>query len=42
MIIDFNKHKVEIINFLTSGDISSISELSVDDNNADFDISDIV
>ena len=28
MFINFNKHKNEIMNFLTSGDISDISELS--------------
>ena len=40
--MDFNKQTYEIINFLTSGDTSEISELSYNDSDADFEISDCV
>ena len=38
----FNKHQDETIKFLTSGDLHNISDLSDDDSNADFGISDRV
>lgn len=37
--MDFNKHKDEIINFLSLGNTSDISELS-DNSDSDFDIPD--
>ena len=38
----FNKHEDDIINFLTCGHISDIFGFSVDDSNADCEISDLV
>ena len=42
IIMGFNKHEDDIINFLTCGHISDIFGLSVDDSNADCEISDLV